>query len=686
MKKTIIRTHACLALFCAGLGTMSVSAQVSSYAEGTYVRTGTEAADQLRSKLSGHFSTRLKLRLPEGMREFRVRASTSMKSGEAGTVFYEGTALGNSDERIRLMMYNDGVMVHYLDYTSGRELILAKDAEMEKTGIKQSADQFLTPDAGGYSWLDRRAYAEHIADAKLNSQTQLIQTNDVDNVLAKETAASDNITLPSSKSVGWIGKRDVFISLYNYNNSLTELEMFYVMCNCAASLVTYQSGSGNINPQVYMSPYTVNTTVVPFNTNASRFLDAFKTFIGTKISTVVPPPVSQKVSRSYGGANNEFHLLVQKGYTFTGSRSAAEAGGRFSVSNVNDVLTDAAPSRALGFNFNALSTSTCNSEFPGGPVKDVMYDGSATCPQALYHTAANRNYIASRINSVSLLDEVPVKGTVDFASVDYITRGVKSYTTDVDTRDALLQFTAPSLTKVTRVQGPLFDGQVNQYADIEGTVPSMGMNGDRIAVYKVRFHDDGRYVIKTGAATDGTTSDTYLYLLDGDGEMIAADDDGGGEYYSAISGDFLGNRWYYVIVGGYLNFGLKAQLLIRYMGPLMRTDESGLDMGNGNTIYAADFGASGKSKVQPQHPVLASGELARVFPNPVASGQHVTLYTGTASHKEYAIYNTMGVRVMNGSVEAASAEISLQGLASGDYMIRVADADGKSSVQHIIVQ
>lgn len=606
----------------------------------------------LLHELQSNLITHLKITTPKGAIAFDVKISSDVASFNEGIFYFDGTEKGTNNS-VFIQCGKTGFLMSVRQ--DEKIFYIARKKDVEKSSFWEFINDYIISKTH-----DKAALTEMKFVNSMNSEFICVDDNEIreyiktniavttfDSLQHKECAvierskdeASHNTlskVLDANKYPGFIGKKDIRIHMYNYGD-VSQYDWGCVKDHIRGSL-TQQDPRFQANRIVFAEYYgsTITSAQLPFNDNAGTFLGNF----ANKVQEINPTCLN----------SNDYHISLNRWNSWNNGSYAglAYTPGNYCIANVWEPSGwFKCPSHELGHSLGAQHTQACYYGSYGGYwswFNDVMVPSSQGWCTGIGQHFASQSNLDNIVNNTALTSIVDEVVDVEFPNVDFF----PGYSSDL-----LYIFDNTSTQSITwknaPIQGPWFDGQI--------------YNSNSIRVYKVKLPATTYYQFRITEAN----YDTYLYLLDKNGNLVASDDDGAPNYRSYITGNF-NNDWYYIVVGGYFVHTGSFKLLLRngyWQGGTYFHRTNGIDMGNGNVVYDADFGLSTKDiSVN-----MESENQYEIYPNPI-DNTNFTITCNNTDDKEYQIIDLMGKTIQKGNFKTSSANVTLDNsVVKGIYMV-----------------
>lgn len=690
----------------------TIHAQDHIKLKGDYILSDSNVeASGMKEALRQNLITNFTVNTPVGLKTFSVKLSEKITSSATpNQYYYEGKDIADPQNKLWLQLKDNFYLLSLI--MDGKSYTFAQEEKVKKAEFydyftrKNSVTSRMTEKTiQSKIFTKRQENAVWIDEASLNDFSQSnkemddkeagLKCSNIENTGDNQTNKT-TVNLISTKYLGLVGKRDVVIHLYNYGDVSSyawgKVKAEYIYCfsrypfeNMKIDFIEHTAGSGL---------FLVNNSNLSLQANGKDLLDHFYDLISNNL-------IKGDYLRPEAAYNSFHQLLIQNpgvqdaagmAYNYTGT-------GRDKYSWAQGWSSDieyAVATHEFSHNLGANHTSNCVYGSWGGWWtwwSDLMVAATRYCHHLNYNVnQSNINVMNSTLNDKTVLDEKEADGIFDqlkIRNMDYA-EDLVIVENNLDTE--ILQNYDPIFNK------KWFEGQYMY------PLPLPTDRYDNFRVYKIKFPKRKFYQLKITAGT----FDTYLYLLDKNGNLVAKDDDSGGDTLSKISGTF-NEDYYYVIVGsfhpanklgpkknlkfklairyGYYNEGWNTSLTAKSNKNLWKLEGPSptgvIETGDGNVISIADFGLT--NKTIPGKTENVKEQKFILHPNPVDNGI-LNISTPGSGKYSYSIFDFTGRKIRQDAFEGTDTAVRTNDLSSGIYMIKILSEETNAfETQKIII-
>jgi len=675
---------------------------------------------------------------------FRVSISSRVTILNSGQSVYDGPDQSDPNNKIFMLLSEQRSDI---TITLGdREYLIAPTENVDDKNSAQKSEALPgVTTFGAYSLIDQQELGKWAAENTPASRSaEIAPVICGADMLAEKNNATAKDWIYKTNLTGYIGKRELYLHVYgainqdrlpafvnNINNIFTHDERFNDI-----RLVVIQHTSGETSNQIIDGSdlFLAKKGYHPFS-DMGEILNKFRDKVGAL------PKFKIRINEYHIYLSEDKWDLYSEGEVYANVYGVGYNPGNFSIAQYK-----AAPLAQYGyavplheFSHNLGAKHTTDVYHDGGSKNSSYHDDLMKSPDEgtssrgltlmWHYNDANRNRIHDEVNAVSIKDEI-LDGT---------------YTPTIHNWD----FSEDLLTVSDNTGNTSFLTTAPMDSDPVDRPFEDGVSGDRlnrwkIKVYKIKIPKRSIGSVYYGYTVYNQTYlqiriteadfDTYLYILDENGNVIAKDDDSGGSLSgprrtgyelrrSYVSGMFNADKYYYVIVRGFnpsrpdkvaaLTSGGESgnfELKIRYsyseggwlmpknsngrqaseLAPLAMTDapdQSRMLMSrDGSLIDVSDFGINDKSLTPEVAPQLS----LNVYPNPVKDGVLHVQQEGLTVNDSYSLFNSEGKVVQEGKLQPSDKNglsIKLNSSAKGLLVLRIRSiADGSARTAKIVVE
>lgn len=300
------------------------------------------------SELEKNFVSIVNLKTPLGIKTFRVMKNSSVI--DSNSVFYTGFEVDNEEHTIDIVWNDDFYLLSV--FLDGKNYSLTRLNDFQSSGMYMSMidlkqkniqnkysgndleKQYLRIHKEMNSLLLENSIDENhiwIDESKLGSMAKKLSENIENKPPNKGCATKDETKVYNNKvkvnnknssnygnnrdnnhysyykSLGLIGKSDVFVHLYNYDNEVSSYDMHYVKIEIAKIIKQFRGdirfvfevhdrNSGN---------YYISKSNLPWNNDGNSFLSSFSKLVNKNIPTYLfKNNYHLLLIRSWGGWSN----------------------------------------------------------------------------------------------------------------------------------------------------------------------------------------------------------------------------------------------------------------------------------------------------------------------------------------------------------------------------------------------